>query len=657
MFRKNTETTISLRAFGLYAVAIVVKLWLISGFPITAIYAPHDDYLFVRQALSLLGGKWLGPFYHLTLAKGPFFPIWLAAMNLLALPYAIALQVSYLVACLVFVIALRPLQLRENSFTAIFFLLWFSPASFTASDFRVERSALYPSLVLLSVAFAIGLATRGTQHVRVSWIWPVGLGISSAAFWLTREEGVWLLPTLLLIFVGALLYASSDRVGSWLVSAAIACLCVALVAGLNHLWYGRFMVIQAHDSAFVDAYRAITRLGDDSPRLMVAMSSKTIEKAAAVSPAFAALRPFIVNGYPSWRNFAKTVWAGMYPDGPVKQTLTNDSDAIGGYFIWDFLAAAEQAGFYANAASAHAYFARLAGEINATCDSGRTTCRPNGEDPVPGWKAVPTKPFLASFERALLVSFLFPRVEFPKQCENVDSAVLDDFRRLTRSAIDCHNSYAVSLRGWVLAKDGEPSLVATHQGTTVWRSQGFIASPDVASQFAGTEWQSRHAQDARFEAQLPCSDCDLALEINGMTVKSAPISQWQPGCPEGEGWKMCIDAVSQLANGNQDVVISTSPLKQTALSSIGLVYRYGVVILAALVFVVILLRRRAISDSGALALLFAASCIFAVIVRAFILAWVDVVSFPSVLLQYSHASYVLFLTGTVFLVLAAADEQ
>ena len=258
------------------AIAILLKLWLISDFQVMPIYAPYDDFRFVRQALSILEWKWLGPFDHLTLAKGPFFPMWLAAMHLLSLPYILALQISYLAACIVFLLALRPFRLVRWRQTLIFAILWFSPASFVATDFRVERSALYPSLVLLAVAFAIGLTVRCSQAVRPSIVWPVGLGLSFAAFWLTREEGVWLLPTLLCILIGGLLREVLMRsprwpflFSSWTLSAGLFFAGLALVAGANYFFYQRFILIEGRDPAFVDAYRAMTSVGDDSPRLLV----------------------------------------------------------------------------------------------------------------------------------------------------------------------------------------------------------------------------------------------------------------------------------------------------------------------------------------------------------------------------------------------------
>ena len=652
MVRNGNESVRSVLPFG---VAVILKLWLLSDYSITPIYAAHDDYLFVRQALSILDGKWLGPFDFLTLSKGPFFAMWLALMHLMSLPYILALQLTYLLACAAFVVALRPFRLARHWQLLIFCALWFSPASFANTDFRVERSALYPSLVLLSLAFAVGLTLRCSLSERLSKIWTIGLGASFAAFWLAREEGPWLLPTLFLIGGGALLrevILHSNRwrllLGSWAASAALFFTALATVAGLNYFFYRQFLIIETRDSAFVDAYRAITRVGEDSPRLMVPISLRGMEKAASVSPAFAEVHTNIVDGFPSWRSQAKDGWAAMYPAGLVKETLKNDNDAIGGYFGWALLQAVAHAGYYKNAATAHDYYARVAREINGACEGGRIACRPSGEDPMPFLTSAPPGVFLASFGRALRLSLIFPRMEFPMECDRIDPIVLSEFTRLTRSAIACRPSTAMSLKGWVVARRGEVTMVAHNSGAEAWRLSGFMISPDVAAHFAGTEWQSAHADTARFEAELPCSTCELSLQIDGATVKSAPAWQWQPNCFENNEWQMCIDENLQRAENGPRFSHRMLKGRRAVLTVIAATYHYGVVALSALAILAGFLRIRGNIGRHALTLLFAVACILGVVVRAFVLAWVDVVSFPSVVIQYTHASYVLLLAGIIF---------
>jgi hypothetical protein len=642
----------------IYAIAIAFKLWLISDYSITAGYAPHDDYLFVRLALSILDRKWLGPFDHLTLAKGPFFSIWLAAMNLLSLPYVVALQFSYLTACVTLLVALRPFNLARRSQSFLFMVLWFSPASFAATDFRVERSALYPSIVLLAVAFAVGLAIRARQSLRPSMAWPIGFGLSFAAVWLTREEGVWLAPTLLLVLLSSL--KRWRILQYWFLGAAVVLGCLALIAGMNHIFYGRFMILQGRDPAFENAYRAMTRVGDDSPRLMVPMSAQAVESARAVSPAFAEIAPFVLEGLWSWRDTAKRNWVDLYPDGIVKQTLSTDNEAIGGYFVWQFLEAVVRAGYYKNAATAHDYYARLARELNSACDERQIMCRSSGEDVVPGLESAPSKAWAAlvpSFVRALRLSFFIPSTDTPVECRNVDPIVLDDFIRLTRSAITCGSPAGLTFRGWVVARNGVPSLVAQERDIRVWRLPGFQASPDVALHFRGTAWSSAHPENARFEAALPCSGCELALEVDGVAVRSAPASQWQTGCIDNVAFQMCIEEISQPREGNPRLLHLAAKVKRNIVALLRAAYTYGLLPFIAAALVLSMRQIRKSSSSRRLAITLAGACILAVLVRAFILAWVDVVSFPSIFFQYTHASYGLLLAGTAFLGLAAVNTD
>jgi hypothetical protein len=46
-------------------------------------YAGHDDRLFVSLAENILRGEWLGEYNNLTLAKGPFYPVWISMIFLL----------------------------------------------------------------------------------------------------------------------------------------------------------------------------------------------------------------------------------------------------------------------------------------------------------------------------------------------------------------------------------------------------------------------------------------------------------------------------------------------------------------------------------------------------------------------------------------------
>ena len=77
----------------------ILSLWVRGGFPLHAIgWAEADDALFIRLARSLALGQWLGPYDNLTLAKGPFYPAFIAMSALAGIPLKIAEHVIYLIA-------------------------------------------------------------------------------------------------------------------------------------------------------------------------------------------------------------------------------------------------------------------------------------------------------------------------------------------------------------------------------------------------------------------------------------------------------------------------------------------------------------------------------------------------------------------------------
>ena len=54
----------------------------------------------LKQASSILQGKWLGEYNSLTLVKGPITPIFISILNKLHIPFLIGQGLLYDVSCL-----------------------------------------------------------------------------------------------------------------------------------------------------------------------------------------------------------------------------------------------------------------------------------------------------------------------------------------------------------------------------------------------------------------------------------------------------------------------------------------------------------------------------------------------------------------------------
>jgi hypothetical protein len=104
--RMKTFTSVPL-LLSLSLLLSIIRIWLIYGQTMLVPYTPHDDLLYLRLSHFVLIGEWLGPYNNLTLVKGPFYPIWIAATTLSGIPLFIAQHLLYILACYIFVLSLN----------------------------------------------------------------------------------------------------------------------------------------------------------------------------------------------------------------------------------------------------------------------------------------------------------------------------------------------------------------------------------------------------------------------------------------------------------------------------------------------------------------------------------------------------------------------
>ena len=222
----------------------------------------YDEGLFVRQALQISSGKWLGDFYQLTLFKGPFYPIFLSLAFYSGIRILLFQQIFYVLACMVCLLALKPLFRSPGPLLCLYAILLFNPVTL-ASDgfFRLLREGIYASLTLLVFAGLVGILSRIHGTLRGQLPWSILLGFSYLAFYLTREERIWLTPTLFiaLAFYVGMLWKKNTKFINWVIIPAIPFLIgITGVLGIklvNAHYYDAFMVTEYEDTAFTDSLR------------------------------------------------------------------------------------------------------------------------------------------------------------------------------------------------------------------------------------------------------------------------------------------------------------------------------------------------------------------------------------------------------------------
>jgi hypothetical protein len=367
----NQSSTSSRWCLAVALLLTAFKLWLTRSQPIYAIGpAAHDERLFLQLANNIVNGEWLGAYTQMTLAKGSFYSLFVAAVFWVGMPLFFVQQLLYAGACAVFSQAFSPsIRSAATRLLIYAFLLW-SPMTYEAPTMgRVMRQHVYVPLGIMIFAGLVALYHRREQSVKKQAPWAAMLGFSIGGFWLTREESIWIGPSFIVLVVawmiGAYRSGGAARNGIWrsaLLVTLFAAIPVSFVSWQNYRHYGWFGTGEFHAAPFKDAYGAMVRVKVGPELAQVPVTRQAREAMYAVSPTFAKLQPFLDGQIGSdWSE------KQMYPAA--------ERQIRGGWFVWALRDCVVASGHGHNAGEAMVFYRDIAREINQACDDGRLPAR------------------------------------------------------------------------------------------------------------------------------------------------------------------------------------------------------------------------------------------------------------------------------------------
>ena len=462
---------------------VALKLWLVAAQPVVAHgNASFDDRLYLALAEQVLKGNWLGPYSQFTLMKGPMYSLFIAGTFLSAVPLPIAQHLLYLLGCILLVLALRPCFDASWQAFGTFTLLWWQPMSYVELD--ILRQNIYTPLTLLLFAGLCALQTRRAARVYIRLAWGALLGTAAAAFYLTREEGIWILPaTALLIGISAWnSWRAGERLRPLVAPAGTATICataiLVTVCTLNYRYYGWFGTVEFRAREFRSAYGALQRPVPFEQIPYVPVTRDVRLKLYQVSQSFAELKPCL--------------------EGPIGLEWANYSDFLtgrpgeelqigGGSFIWALRDCVIASGHGNSAREALDFYRSLGAEINRACDEGRITpARTRRDTMMPRWRTGQTQRILQTTP-GYLADFLLFKDFSAYPTESWGSAeLLTLFRDLTRWRL-AHSNEAPELD--VPASHVDDYRLATLQmvgGIVRWLCVAVVISGVAAWAWAAT---------------------------------------------------------------------------------------------------------------------------------------------------------------------------
>lgn len=361
----------STRQLLLITVGLVLYVMLASTAHVPIVmWQGFDDALFIRLGMHVADGSWLGPYSELTLVKGPIFPIFLAILSLTGLPVDIGQYLFMYAACLYASFTVAKLY-GARSGLAILLLLaaLLCPTNYIPRTLTL-RSFFYTGLTV--IVWTQFLHLIYSARPLVSRLLQAALfGVFFALFWYTREEGFWIVPSMVMaqaIRLVALRHEAMSLLFRKEITTAIGVaggvVGVFLLLGfLNQHYYGKFVLVEVKSSAFQDAMVALQRVGATYQTPFLPLPAEARTQVYSVSPLFAELQPYL-----DPRN-------GLSPFASAcKYLQTPCGDLPGGWFMWALRDAAAKAGKHTSARAAAEYYSALAAEVAGACESKAVRC-------------------------------------------------------------------------------------------------------------------------------------------------------------------------------------------------------------------------------------------------------------------------------------------
>lgn len=372
---KNIKAIIKKYGFVIAILVLaIVKQILVSNIPITPYpNQAYDDGMMVEMAKSIRAGNWLGEYTSNTLVKGPIFPFLLAVINYFGFSYINTMNLIYTIACIYFIYILKDVFRTKKSLLAIYIVLLFNPVSYAWWTLqRVYRNGITLAQVLFIIGSLFAMYQRRNEKASKMLPYAIIGGIALATLWLTREDGIWILPFTIVVIMVTLIsiliqsLKKKEKKIDWknftkkgivtILPIFILMGSLHIVRTINYFTYGVYEYNEINDGYFGKVIKIIYSVETDEDIQYVTATRKKLNMLYEYSETLNSIKPQLEASMDAWD----------YNDRNPGDTQVED-----GWFWWALKEAGEKANVYENAKTANEFYKNIYDEISKAIQEGK----------------------------------------------------------------------------------------------------------------------------------------------------------------------------------------------------------------------------------------------------------------------------------------------
>lgn len=364
------------KQFLLFAIFfLIIKIILMKDVTIYAITTAFaDDQLMVHIAEKLLRLNWLGGYNHYTLAKGCFFPFFLAVGKFFHIDFISCVQIFYALSCYLFLRAIRPVICFQWTIYPFYLLMLFNPIMASSEVIqRVYRNSITPAQVLLVFGGQLGFYLRYQYGKKFSMKWAIVTTCGFISLWFSREDTIWVVPFLIVsavvIFLKAIIHGFFHNVTckkrvQYIIILLLPFLalpaCRLPITLINGVVYNSWTDNELTHGVFPKVMKALYAIDMEEPTPYTSIGREKIEKVYEISPTLASIQDSL--------DAVMDLYAAQ--SGRIEENK-KCGNVENGWFFWALRDAVQLEGYYKDGRTADRFYQAIYNEIEIAFKNGK----------------------------------------------------------------------------------------------------------------------------------------------------------------------------------------------------------------------------------------------------------------------------------------------